>query len=553
VPSERTSWSRGEKLAAGAIFALALTLRLLHLREIALHDPFFALPSTEARAYQQWAIAIAGGDWMGEGAFVRAPLYAYFLGLLYSVFGSGATVAMLANSLIGALSCVLIVAVGQRFFDRRVAFIAGALYAVSSISIFYSAMFATANLLVPLVLLLVLVAQRAHESPSAARWFGVGAVLGLCALGWQALLWFTPLLLARPALSSSASPVRRAAWAALLCAGVLAVIVPVSLRNSSAANAFVLVNAGAGISFYAGNHPNAQGNYGMPRRYPRVIADDPVAQARLFEAVAEQVSARELGPAAISRFWLREGLEYISSDPARWTRHEIRKFGWFWNAAERWDERSSSAARAFSWVRRLPLLSFGVAAPFALLGLCIAARDWRRLHLLYVVVAVALAASLIFSVVARERLAAVPVLLLFASLAVCWLWDRIRSRRIRAFASGLVGVGLASWLVHLPLGPENFAMAYYRLGERFEQLEQWDAAIEYFGRSLNRDPGAISSWAHLALAFEQRGDSQQEAVHTWLRVLDLARRQEYHLHAARAEQHLRDLGFEPLVEPPGPH
>ena len=32
---------------------------------------------------------------------------------------------------------------------------------------------------------------------------------------------------------------------------------------------------------------------------------------------------------------------------------------------------------------------------------------------------------------------------------------------------------------------------------------EWDEAIEYFGRSLNRDPGAVSTWSHLALAFEE--------------------------------------------------
>ena len=69
----------------------------------------------------------------------------------------------------------------------------------------------------------------------------------------------------------------------------------------------------------------------------------------------------------------------------------------------------------------------------------------------------------------------------------------------------------------------------------------------------NRDPGAVSTWSHLAVAFEERGDSHRDAVHTWLRVLDLARRQEFHLHAARAERHLRELGIEPLVAPPGAH
>lgn len=549
----RAAWSRAEKLGAGVIFALALTLRLLHLREIGLHDPFFELPTADARLYHEWAIEIAGGNWLGQGVFALAPLYAYFLGAVFAVFGSGVEVAMIANALLGALSCVLVVAVGRRLFDRRVALLASAMIAADSTSIFFGGMLATANLVIPLVLLLVLAAQRAYESPSAARWFGAGLVLGLCALAWQALLLFAPYLLVWPVFSKESSASRRASWAALSLAGMLLAILPVSLRNFAVADEWTLVNTGGGISLYAGNHPNAKGGYGMPRRYPRVVADAPVEQRQLFAEVAQQLSGRELSPSEISGFWASETLDYISARPGQWLRHEVRKFGLFWNAADLWRERSPIAERAFSWVRRLPLISFAVAGPLALLGMGILARDWRRLYLLYAVIEFHLIASLIFSVLARDRMSALPALYLFASAAACWLWDLLRSRRPRTLAMGLVALGSAAWLVHLPLSRENFAMAYYRLGDRFAQLEQWDAAIEYFGRSLNRDPGAISTWSHLALAFEARGDSHRDAVHTWLRVLDLARRQEYHLHAERAEQHLRKLGIEPLVAPPGPH
>jgi len=547
------AWSRGEKIAAGLIFALALTLRLSHLRETALHDPFLELPTADARLYHQWAIEIARGDWMGEGVFLLAPFYAYFLGLTYALFGSAIETAMIANSLLGALSCVLVAAVGRRFFDRRVALIASALVAVDSTSIFFSGMLATANLVVPLVLLLLLVAQRAHESPSAVRWIGVGVVLGFCALAWQILLLFIPYLLVWPVFSENVSASRRASWAALVLAGMVVVIFLVSVRNYAVADEFVLVNTGGGISLYAGNHPHAKGTYGMPRRYPRVVADAPVERWQLFADVAEQVSGRTLGPSEISRFWARETFEYISTRPGQWLRYEARKFGLFWNAAEQWNERSPVAERAFSWVRRLPLISFAVAGPLALLGMGLLAFEWRRLYLVYAIIEFHLIASLIFSVLARDRMSAIPALYLFASAAACWLWERLRGRRFRSLAIGVAALGFAAWLVHLPLSRENLAMAYYRLGDRFVQLEQWDEAIEYFGRSLNRDPGAVSTWSHLALAFEGRGDSHRDAVHTWLRVLDLARRQEFHLHAARAEQHLRDLGIEPLVAPPGAH
>ena len=551
--SVRAAWSRGEKIGAGAIFALALVLRLLHLRELGLYDPYFEIPAADARLYHQWAIEIAGGNWLGEGAFALAPLYAYFLGLVYAVFGFGIEAAMIANALLGALSCVLVVAVGRRLFDRRVALIASAMIAADSTSIFFGGMLATANLVVPLVLLLVLAAQRAHESPSAARWFGAGLALGLCALAWQALLLFAPYLLLWPVLSENSSASRRASWAALALAGMAVAILPVSLRNYAVAGEFTLVNTGGGISLYAGNHPHAKGSYGMPRRYSRVVADAPVERRQLFAEVAEQVSGRKLGPSEISAFWARKTLEYISTHPGQWLRHEVRKFGLFWNAAELWNERSPTAERAFSWVRRLPLISFATLGPLALLGMGIIARSWRRLYLLYAIIEFHLIASLVFSVLARDRMSAVPALYLFASAAVCWLWDRLRSRRIRTLAMGLVGLGFAAWLVHLPLSRENLAMAYYRLGDRFAQLEQWDEAIEYFGRSLNRDPGAISTWSNLALAFEARGDSHRDAVHTWLRVLDLGRHEDFRLHIERAERHLRDLGIEPLVAPPGTH
>jgi 4-amino-4-deoxy-L-arabinose transferase-like glycosyltransferase len=490
---------------------------------------------------------------LGEGVFLLAPLYAYFLGLVYAVFGSGIETAMLANALLGALSCVLVVAVGRRLFDRRVALIASALIAADSTSIFFGGMLATANLVIPLVLLLVLAAQRAHESPSAVRWIGVGVMSGFCALAWQALLLFTPYLLVWPVFSGNASASRRASWAALVLAGMAVVILPVSVRNFAVADEFALVNTGGGISLYVGNHPHAKGTYGMPRVYSRVIADAPIERRQLFADVAEQVSGRTLEPSEISAFWAVETLAYISTNPGQWLQHEVRKFGLFWNAAELWNERSPTAERAFSWVRRLPLISFAMAGPLALLGMGILAFEWRRLFLVYAVIEFHLIASLIFSVLARDRMSAIPALYLFASAAVCWLWDRLRSRRLRSLAIGLAGLGFAAWLVHLPLSRENLAMAYYRLGDRFVQLEQWDEAIESFGRSLNRDPGAVSTWSHLALAFEARGDSHRDAVHTWLRVLDLARRQEFHLHAARAEQHLRDLGIEPLVAPPGAH
>jgi hypothetical protein len=41
----------------------------------------------DARGYDQWAQRLADGDWIGTEVFYQAPLYPYFLGVIYAVAG----------------------------------------------------------------------------------------------------------------------------------------------------------------------------------------------------------------------------------------------------------------------------------------------------------------------------------------------------------------------------------------------------------------------------------------------------------------------------------
>src|SRR5437899_7258072 len=72
--------------AALAIFAVALTLRLIHIWQIR-QSPFFNVLIGDARGYDEWAQQIAGGDWIGHDVFYQAPLYPYFLGSIYWLAG----------------------------------------------------------------------------------------------------------------------------------------------------------------------------------------------------------------------------------------------------------------------------------------------------------------------------------------------------------------------------------------------------------------------------------------------------------------------------------
>jgi tetratricopeptide (TPR) repeat protein len=71
---------------ATAIFVVALAVRLIHIWQIR-RAPFFTVLMGDAQGYDAWGKRIARGDWLGHEVFYQAPLYPYFLGLIYSLVG----------------------------------------------------------------------------------------------------------------------------------------------------------------------------------------------------------------------------------------------------------------------------------------------------------------------------------------------------------------------------------------------------------------------------------------------------------------------------------
>src|SRR5512140_245926 len=89
---------RPRRIFQGAwfIFGLALLVRLIYLVGYR-SNPFFADPQMDALYHDRWALTIARGDWLGNEVFFRAPLYPYFLGVVYAIAGHSYLVARLVQ------------------------------------------------------------------------------------------------------------------------------------------------------------------------------------------------------------------------------------------------------------------------------------------------------------------------------------------------------------------------------------------------------------------------------------------------------------------------
>lgn len=171
------------------IFVLALLIRFTYLIEIK-DEPIFTLLLGDAERYDAWAKEISEGNWLGDEIFYQAPLYPYFLGIIYTIFGRNLLVVRLVQILIGSISCVLIARSGEYFFSKKAGFISGFILALYPTAIFFDCLIQKAVLgMFFTILLLFLVGKNMHR-PTWARWILIGVVLGCLGLTRESAMVF---------------------------------------------------------------------------------------------------------------------------------------------------------------------------------------------------------------------------------------------------------------------------------------------------------------------------------------------------------------------------
>lgn len=547
VEQRKSRWAQGlsrDRNVAAILFFAALVLRLLHLREIEIHDPYFTMPSVDGAIYDEWAREILAGDWLGDGVLFLGPLYPAFMAAVYAVFGVSLPALKAVQAVIGAGACVLVWGLARELFDRRVAALAGATMVFYAMHVFYGGTVMIVNLQVVLVTGFAWATLRTLRRPSFPGWAFCGLLLGLSVLARQTTLLLAPAiaLWILFGMAGSDSFGRRFAFGTTFGVVISMLILPFTLKNYIAGDDLVLLNSTGGANFYMGNQRPADGTWQLPSIGARYRVDNPRAMRDSFQSAAEAATGRKLKASEVSSYWLSRGIDEIRADPARWLRLEARKFGLFWNAYEVWNNRSIEVSKRFSWVLRLPLVTFGVVAPLALLGLALTAHRFRELFPVHAAIAAYLASAMIFFVLSRYRMPAAILLIPFAAFAVVDLMDRLRRRDFRSSGLHAVAIGVLSILVQLPLASENrMHMAYYNLGNKFRELERWDEAVDAYRASLVENPRAISTQNNLALTFELAGQ-KQEAIEAWMKVGEMAAEIRDRERMERAARHLIELG-----------
>src|SRR4029078_12022407 len=94
----------------------------------------------DALAYDVWARDLAAGNWLGNEVYYQAPLYAYFLGTLYTIGGTSLAWVRGVQIVLGATTCLLLALTGKRLFGPRAGLLSGVLLALNPAAVYFDAL-----------------------------------------------------------------------------------------------------------------------------------------------------------------------------------------------------------------------------------------------------------------------------------------------------------------------------------------------------------------------------------------------------------------------------
>ena len=229
-------------------------------------NPLLFNPVLDEAYYTGFGRAFASGFWLGEDrVFFMDPLYGYFVGAIFLLFGDSANMVRLLQVAIDVFNIYLVFVVAKKVADERAALFAAFFYASYKVAFFYTLLILKATLTVTFSLLFVLLAISVVEKKRATGWIILGLFTAVSVWLRGNLLLFAPLALFAYWLVEKPSIKTLAKNGAIYLATIAMVLSLGGLRNYYVSGEWVTLNSQAGRLFYISNNPDNQtGRYSNP-------------------------------------------------------------------------------------------------------------------------------------------------------------------------------------------------------------------------------------------------------------------------------------------------
>jgi tetratricopeptide (TPR) repeat protein len=500
-----TAENRSVVFLGGAVFLFALLMRMVYFFQLKA-SPFFYYVGNQLdpQVYFEWAGRIAAGDWIGQGVFVGMPLYAYFLGILFIIFGKNIAAVIFLQLFLSALNCLLVFLIAKRLFSDKVACVAG-IIASCYLPFLYNDAMLTSTVIVTSLNYAVLYLLLVFEKRVSVRFIAAaGAVLGLATLARANTFLFLPcvifwLVFAFRQIALS----KRLVFVLALTLCMFLFILPVTLRNYFVTGEKILVSPYGGVNFYIGNNPEASGLFSVPNGF----RSDSVGLLEDFHSLAEKISGKKLTFTQASNYWFANTLRLIGIYPLRYVRLVFKKLFYFFGGFEIPDVMDYYFLKRYCGILNLPLFSFVLIGPLGLAGLFVTFQRIRPLFILYSFLASYVISILLVFVNARYRITIVPLLIIFASLGMVKMFDQWKEGGRKTLKRYFLYFCSFFIIVNAVPGEVNEAMCYNNLGLAFKEQGNLHESEKAFLKAIKFDPELAMAYNNLGIIYLQQNDN----------------------------------------------
>jgi tetratricopeptide (TPR) repeat protein len=502
------------------LFVFALAVRFFYLWEIS-ESPAYPLLLGDAESYDQWAQEISAGNWTGNQIFYQAPLYPYFLGVIYFLFGHNLLIVRICQVLLGSLSCVLISVAGSHFYDKKTGIFAGLLLAIYPTAIFFDCQIQKSTLDLVLFSGLLLLFGKVIRHPHGIIWMLIGIAMGCLGLNRENALILVPATyLWMPLFFRRERKKNLLIWMGSFLLGLVIVLGPVAFRNKIVGGEFVLTTSQFGSNLYIGNNEQSEGTYTALRQE----RGDWVYERQDAIELAEKALGKKLTPSEVSSFWVKKTLSHIKSNLVSWSQLMMKKWALFWNAVELSDTESQYVYYNWSVLLKTAgtFFHFGILCPLAVVGIWVTRKQWNRLWLLYLMLISYAASVTLFYVFARYRLPVVTILVIFAAAFLRYGVNAFKTEPLKNTVICGILLIFASITVNWKLADQGpmIANTYYNMGCNFEKEKNYQQAIDYYSKSVHVNPTHAMALNNLGRSLLQQ-NRIEEAMNCFLKALSI--------------------------------
>lgn len=464
------------------------------MRELPQNPLFDIFPqSLDHFNFDKSAIAFAQGDWLARAPNNSfAPLYKYFLGTIYLLFGRNLHIVYFIQFLMGAFSCVLTYWITRDLFGERAGLLAGLGLAMHGPHIIFEGIILREAFISFWGVASLYLLLRLREKFSAGHLIGATLALSAFFQGRPNTMLCLPLVCVflRQYVFPLQDAEKRAECWGIFSGTLLLSFIPMLTQAYLVHGRFVFFDASGPHTFISGNIIDYSG-------------------VGFEHALVENFQKEhKLGYASDISFLIR----HIYENPWEFVKLYLRKIYFFFNDFEPPTNISVYLYRELSQVLQSLPNHFAIFATLGLMGMVLAFKQRKTAFLLYAYAVSMAVAVFLFLNEDRYRIPAVPYYIMFSGYTLDRMIHCISRRQVgKSVAMAAIAVILFVALLE-PKGVERIrANDYGNVGYAFLQKRNMEKATVFFEKSLSVDPGNVFGRINMGMVYAEKGDFQKAA------------------------------------------